>query len=91
LKIPDFFIDTYFKNAGKNRLLKILTHLPENKISEMVVHLGKGEISKKKDLPNGFKKKNFKPKIKELNVLKKELSAQVLTDHQVEIKSFSDL
>jgi predicted glycoside hydrolase/deacetylase ChbG (UPF0249 family) len=91
VKFPDYFIDTYFRKGTTKRLGKILKYLPENKLSELVLHLGLGKIPDSDEIPNGINYKIFKARIKECNTLLNFPFKTEFEKHQIQMASFTDI
>ena len=67
LRYADFFIDTFYKNGTKNRLKTIFRNLQENKVAELLVHLGHG--NENCFTPNGIEPEYYRGRRKELITL----------------------
>ncbi len=90
LRYAGYFIDTYYKKSSKRRWRKILRNLPEDRESELMVHLkvnGRDEM-----IPNGIDTKYFKGREKELSIMK-QLSPinGLLETYGVEFSGFADI
>jgi len=93
---PDHFIDTFYKNGGKKRLKKILKKMPDNSMSELVVHLGQGKYDDSKteqEKYNGINFKYFPGREKELETITQKLNIFDYITHtsNIDFSSFSQL
>jgi predicted glycoside hydrolase/deacetylase ChbG (UPF0249 family) len=91
VRIPDNFIDTYFRRASEKHLKNILKNLPDDEFSEMVVHLGNDKSFMNDPVPNGINYKIFSDRQKEFDVLKEYMSTTLLQKYDIERKSFQDI
>ena len=79
VRCPDFFIDTYYGNATKSRLKKILNKITKGAISELVVHLSDG--SDCDTLPNGINEKYLRNRKRELKNLLRVNTKKYINEH----------
>ena len=87
---PDFFVDTFYKQANSRRLRTIMEYLPKGAVSEMVVHLSDQPVA---DLtPNGVDDGYFRGRYKEFKTLtEKRFLEKLMKENEVTWGSFQDL
>ena len=87
---PKYFVDKYYRRASKRRLKRICRKLPTDGKSEMVVHLGAGNLNSNTSAPNGINAKHFIGRIKELEILLKyaDIEESLLKRYQINLNTY---
>lgn len=89
IKTPDNVVGLQFSGRiSESVLYKILQHMPDNKIVEIVMHPGDNCSFLRNQLPWGYETFNWET---EKEALQSRLIKDFIANHNIELKKFSDL